>query len=524
MKALIFQIRTLQPLLITRPGAGEENSAISYDYIPGSVLRGLLISRYMQKNSLADAAGDPICRRLFFDGSIVYLNAYPTHRLGGRTLPKPFSWMADKEGQAANDDIIYDFAIQPKEDEDGLAELKGAFCWLVQGDEDELKMEIYDTLKDVGMHNASEDRNVKRKGDSTVFRYEAIATSQSFSGAILSDNICDLQALIDLLAERTEAHIGGSRSAGYGLIRFEQMQINEEWCEYNCGAKPEEGIVIITLLSDAILRNTQTGGFTTNLSAVLGLKHLRAFTRTRVVGGFNRKWGLPLIQATALQAGSTFVYDSSKAALSRQIEQIVKNGVGERRVEGFGRLACNWHTKAELIRRTILPKDTIPEVSLSEPSKLLAKQMAERRLRRLLESKLMKALATISISGLENISTAQLSKLRQVNLCVWQEYSFKRMETYLEKLKKPARTQLAYARINNKPLNKWLTEAIADRIWLDHLQPQHEEIPSVAGIKAEITKQIIVEYTARLLDALLQRTIKEIQQIRNNQRVEGGEA
>lgn len=522
MKALTFQIRTLQPVLITRPGAGEENSATSYDYIPGSVLRGLLIIRYLQKNSIADAAGDSNCRRLFFDGTVVFLNAYPTHRLGGRTLPKPLSWMVGKEEQTVDGAIIHDFAVEPKEDEDSLVELKGTFCWRTQDDEDEPKVEIFETFKYVGIHNASEDRDVKRKGDSTVYRYEAIAPGQLFSGAILSDNVNDLQILKELLEEKTEAHIGGSRSAGYGLIRFEPPQIKEEWREYELDAKPGEGIVIITLLSDAILRDPQTGGFTTNLSAVLGLEHLRAFTRTRVVGGFNRKWGLPLIQAPALQAGSTFVYNASEVETSR-LQQMVKEGLGERRVDGFGRIAVNWHTREELIRKIIQSASKLPTVTLSEPSQLLAKQMAERRLRKLLDRKLMEVLTTISISNQEAISTTQLSRLRQVILRAWQECSFQSIITHLNNLKKSARVQFERARVGNKRLSEWLREGIENgRLWQDHLQPQKEEIPSVAGIKAEITDPIRVEYTVRLLDALLQRTIKEIQRTKKEQPAEGG--
>ncbi len=87
MKALIFQIRLLQPLLVTQVGAGEESSSTAFDFIPGSVLRGDVINRYLRKHKVTDAAQDPTYCRLFFDGKIRYLNAYPTNRLGQRMLP-----------------------------------------------------------------------------------------------------------------------------------------------------------------------------------------------------------------------------------------------------------------------------------------------------------------------------------------------------------------------------------------------------------------------------------------------------
>jgi CRISPR-associated protein Csx10 len=73
MNALIFQIRTLQPLLVAQLGSGEENSSTAYNFIPGSVLRGVAISRYLETCKVADAAQDPVCRHLFFDGAVRYL-------------------------------------------------------------------------------------------------------------------------------------------------------------------------------------------------------------------------------------------------------------------------------------------------------------------------------------------------------------------------------------------------------------------------------------------------------------------
>jgi CRISPR-associated protein Csx10 len=501
MKALTFQVRTIQPVLITRPGAGEENSATAHEFIPGSVLRGLLINRYLQKHSVADAAQDPICRRLFFDGTVVYLNAYPTNRIGERTLPKPLSWLVAKDERDTSGATIYDFAVAPNENVDNLVVLPGAFCWRA----DDYQVEVVEPRRYVSVHNASENRNVKRKRESSVYRYEAIAPGQLFSAVLLSDNQNDLQTLRTLLEIEPKAYIGGSRSAGYGLVCLENIQVVGDWREYERDTDPEEGIVVLTLLSDAILRDPATGEFTTNLDVVLGWSRLRAYCQTRIAGGFNRKWGLPLIQALALQAGSTFVYKASEVDLQR-LEQLAQEGIGERRVDGFGRIAVNWHTQEELQRRSISPESKFCTVQLSETSQRLAKQMAERRLRILLDQKLLDALSRLSISNLPTITNAQLSSLRLVVMRAWRENNPRLLTEH--KLKG------AYerARVCDQRLMTWLKDGVNnDTLWQDYLQPQDREIPSMAGVKAEITNAIKVEYTMRLLDALLQRTIREKQ-------------
>ena len=46
MKAITFSLTTQQPLLATS-FQGDPNSDVSYSYIPGSMIRGAVIGRYM---------------------------------------------------------------------------------------------------------------------------------------------------------------------------------------------------------------------------------------------------------------------------------------------------------------------------------------------------------------------------------------------------------------------------------------------------------------------------------------------
>jgi CRISPR-associated protein Csx10 len=104
MAVLTYQIRLLEPVLVTKLD-GDPNSNISYDYLPGSVLRAALLGRFASDNKVAvkdvleDERTKADAARLFF-GHARFLNAYPVDRLNNRTLPKPLSWRQSKSARA----------------------------------------------------------------------------------------------------------------------------------------------------------------------------------------------------------------------------------------------------------------------------------------------------------------------------------------------------------------------------------------------------------------------------------------
>jgi CRISPR-associated protein Csx10 len=499
MKALTFDVRLLQPLLVTQVGAGEENSSTAFGFIPGSVLRGDLVNRYLQGYQVTDVAQDPKCRRLFFDGDVRYLNAYPTNRLGQRTLPTPLSWRVNKDERDEHDAALYDLAVESQTNLDSSVPPAEMFCW-----RDGHQVEFLGLDRYIGVHNASDDRSRKRKGTSTVYRYEAIAVGARLSTAIVAEDEKDLGVLHSLL-DGVETNLGGSRSAGYGRVHFENIQYDFDWHEYEPDDEPDENIVILTLLSDVILRD-EDGQFTTNLDEVLNWKRQSAYLRTRIVGGFNRKWGLPLVQVQALQAGSVFVYPKDKIDMDalRRMEQ---QGIGERRVEGFGRFAVNWHTQAQLQGRIVRDTGATSTVALSGESQQLAKRMAERQLRSILEQRLMKAVSDLNMKK-PLPSNAQLSRLRLAVKRAWREGRPQFILDHLKNLNKAAKDQFERVRINNERFLSWLNTGIQqNKIWDDWLQPT--QFPPLAGVTVQPTDQIKMEYTARLLDALLKKATKE---------------
>jgi CRISPR-associated protein Csx10 len=395
---------------------------------------------------------------------------------------------------------VYDLAFADG-NSNGLPDLSAPtepFCWRDQG-----FAEFDEPARYLSFHNFGPTRNVKEKGKSAVYRYEAIAAGQDFGAVILSNDESLLRSLVPLV-DGVETAMGGSRSAGYGAVRLENAEIVSDWNEYGQDDEAEEGLTVLILLSDAILRDG-TGQPTTDLDRVLGWRHAEAFQRTRLVGGFNQKWGLPLVQVPAVQAGSVFVYRTGE--VDRQVlHKAQQEGIGERRLEGFGRVAVNWHTRRTLQRRVV--ESSMPSVAtpaLSPGSQALAQQMADRLLRATLDQKLLRALDDLRICTPP--SNAQLSRFRVALRRASQDANAKRIVDHLARLDKRSKQQFEQARIYGKRLSDWLHEGIEQgRIWDEWLKPT--AMPSIAGVTARPTDRLKLEYIVRLLDALFKRAAK----------------
>lgn len=364
MKTVTFLLHTQQPILATSL-QGDPNSDVSHAYIPGSMIRGMLIGRYqklyrpLETNILEN---DDV-KRLFFNSTTRYLNAYlfDSDRQK-RTLPVPLCLYKDKVADVTDEAsvYIYDFSQveainRPKNFSPKC--LEESFCIV-----DRNSLSLYSEKRRINIHN---QRNRQRgrgiEGSGAVFRYDAIDAGQTFKAVVLCDRDEDAQIIQSLLqadnSEFLDVWLGGSQSAGYGHIKvqlFTDECDGDDWNELKMSYEERSDRykhLTVTLLSDTILRD-EWGQPTTNpqplvklLSDALDveLKHINTYAKSQVVGGFNRKWGLPLPQTPALAAGSVFVFEIPHTQLkSLQVRNLEVQGIGERRVEGFGRIALNW--------------------------------------------------------------------------------------------------------------------------------------------------------------------------------------
>jgi len=278
--------------------------------------------------------------------------------------------------------------------------------------------------------------------------------------------------------------------------------------------------VTITLLSDAILTG-EDGQPSVSLLKTAEPVEDGSFYKTVTVGNFNRKWGMPLTQALAVSAGSVFVYRATDVTQD-QLQTLLQEGIGERRIDGFGRVAVNWHTATY---RNIAPpsmkkpENTAPLPSTDE-SRDLANRMTLRNLRSLLDQQLEYALTRIHIQG-EPMRVSQVSRLRQAVLQAANQHDLNVVVKAVEETKSQKK-QLERAIVKDHishdadtlNLLEWLSASHLDTLWDTCIyNPAKNTNPSLAGgvVDDQQLAHLKLEYTTRLLDGLLQVTARRLQ-------------
>lgn len=544
MKVITFILETQQPVLATS-FQGDPNSDVSYAYIPGSMIRGALIGRYLKRHPelpddiLSDAKINQEVKRLFFDGNTRYLNAYLfCEKQKKRTLPVPLSWYRNKDEDLPQNQEpaleVYDLS-QSEPEQVSLKGLSEKFCTV-----NERQVVLYREKRRINIHTARDrtkgrssptkhdpaTNKVIQEGEGAIFCYEALDVNQTFQGVILCEDD-DAQTIKDLL-KPADIWLGGSISAGYGhtkIISEVKLEDIENWTEIGIESKKrvDRNHLKITLLSDTIIRD-RNGQVSSDYLLVKQAieeklqfkselpKPTNVFLNSTIVGGFNRKWGLPLPQDVALSAGSVFVFNNIKLT-SEQIKILEREGIGDRCLEGFGRLAFNWLGEYREFSATPPELFRANETQLDEKYHDLAAQMAENILRQRLDQSLVKEVSDINLQG--NITNSQLSRLEiVVRQGLTNPPSFLPLIELLSSLTSNAREQYRNTKVSgNKSLEQqlkdWLVKPIGNTdSWLKN--PQDLEV-NIAGISTKIKpdSDLATEYTLRLIMAVAKKAKKE---------------
>jgi CRISPR-associated protein Csx10 len=469
----------MEPVLANTLG-GEPNSANSLYYIPGGLLRGAAINAYSKTRN----AGDDTFRRLFLDGSTRFLNAYPVSS-NGRSLPLPVQYKKPKYFDASSFGNV----------------VGGKIVAL----EEELQINVH-TQRDAELGHATTARGA-------VYRYIALPARMKFEGAVLTASQADADE-IEALLKNKPILLGKARTAGYGHAEIQTGKL-EGWSEGNPSAKPN-GTITLTFVSPAIIRDPYGQAsldIQLALQARLGVdvSIIRSFHRAEVVGGFNRTWGLPLPQTLAIAAGSVFEIKAN--ASSESLQKLEETGLGERRAEGFGRIAINLD-----MPETVKDEDwsSIPpefkrlpakQINLShDPTALL---ILRRLGRKDLDERVLHAAREITEGYKGNVPNSQLSRWRVIVRNVLDTHDIPRLMKFRDESKgKPGWKKMEKARVKSKEAHPRLTE------WIDAMLDQPMDLYPALGIEASyarslgantfsITEDLNREYRLRLIDTVL---------------------
>ncbi|MCP2727176.1 CRISPR-associated protein Csx10 [Limnofasciculus baicalensis] len=520
MKAITLTLETQQPILATS-FQGDPNSDVSYSYIPGSMIRGAIIGRYMRQHHFSELdLTNYKVKRLFFDAkSPRYLNAYLLSHEKKRTLPLPLSWFKDKDEELKENSSItvYDFSID-RGDEPETPKSVGEYFWTKKGG----VVNLYKDKRRINIHNFR-DRQKGRSTDNQgeLFRYDALDAGQTFQSVILCED-GDAIAIQMLLVTEPNLWLGGSQSAGYGHTKIIDLKIINDWDEIGDPAENRENDenLSITLLSDTLLRN-ECGQPVADpmlikqaVEEVLNIslpETSNIFAGSTLIGGFNRKWGLPLPQVPALAAGTTLVFEGIEINES-QIKQLEAYGIGERREDGFGRVAVNWLQDEFFSASLPNSSDTSSLPTLEDKaSRLLAEKMAQRLLEQKLEQYLQTKVGYLKLD--EGITNSQLSRLQSVARQGLPNGDCSLVISLLNNLPSNAKSQFDRTKIGDKSFRLQLDEWLGNPTdWINSIEVKIADVERKFDDNIARQDKLAEKYTLRLIMAVAKKATKEKKQ------------
>jgi len=500
MNGFLYTLTLEEPVLANSLG-GEPNSANSLFYIPGGLVRGAVIGAYAG----AKDSTDDIFRDLFLNGKTRYLNAYPLMK-SQRTLPIPVKFKKPKYSEA--------------------------------GDFGQLKVDAIEALEEVWQINVHTQRDAERGRSTTdsgaIYRYIALPVGLQFQGVVIGDGAEKVRKLLD----NTIILLGKARTAGYGRVRATVSDLPGNWMEGGHVSLPETSTKFtLTLLSPALVRDAN-GQFSTDISTALGshiseIEKIESVYKSEIVGGFNRTWGLPLPQVTAVAAGSVFTITTKNSVTAEKLHGLEAIGLGERRAEGFGSLAINL-SMPELAadeKWSAISPETLP---MFESESELPKEVTELMLSRLLRRDMDALILTASRDATSDLkeSTSKEDVVPNSQLSRWRVIlrdALSRKDEIVEKengkqekydlvgrmlkfhetenkKRSAAWIKMEKARVNQISLAKWIEEvlkepnALSDNLGTVSLPERR------LGVHIQTAND--AEYRLLLIDAVLARIVK----------------
>lgn len=344
MHKVRYQIRTLSPILLSAQ-SGDMNMTATLDYIPGSALLGVLAGKYIQAKNLGKTAHKDSDNfyNWFLDSGIIFGNAYPCKKKDEDRvesyLPVPLSIQTEKNNEDEAIDLLRNDSKEQMKTISGYCHIAGDTI---------LKLT---PSKSLSFHHARPDRIKGHSTEGQIFNYESIDPDQLFEGEIIgAENT--LKEFIELVDNEFPIKLGRSRTAQYGQAELKILSDTPEELEVKDDL---DNKIYLTFLSQTILYN-QNGFPSTSLNDLkryladtLGIdsgriKINKSFKKPVEIENFISIWRLKRPSEVAFEAGSCFSIQITNGnnSISSKLIDLQKNGLGERRGEGFGRIKLNW--------------------------------------------------------------------------------------------------------------------------------------------------------------------------------------
>ncbi|MDS4060277.1 MAG: hypothetical protein RKP73_17160 [Candidatus Contendobacter sp.] len=378
-RVISYRLTLTAPAVLAMAG-GETSTVETRLCISGSTVLGALAWRWLaQRPACPDPAGNPEFRRYFLDSSVRWLNAYAESYDGKRLLPCPSS-MVNRKGESnpAFDQVNPCFEnLVKKEPNTQWKPLESPFVQLreirTEPPEEDEEDEDFEERKPTEyqlsgrkpslttrLHHTRDDREAGRSKNGVMFSYVALDAGERFIGHILCETVEDA-AIIRALLESGPLPLGRSRTATYGgwaQVEILNEAAAESWREAPerqefTDEEQEQGRLVVTLLSDYLGVNDHglpdPLALEQDLGKTLGIDQAPTarFLGSRSVTGYVSHWRMPRPSHPAVTAGSVLVYEDARPEPAR-LAELLWQGIGVRRTEGFGRVTVQWHGALEI--------------------------------------------------------------------------------------------------------------------------------------------------------------------------------
>ncbi len=487
---LPYTLRLYAPAVLTA-FRGNSNTSRSLPFIPGAAMRG----------AAARGLGNPgrdddllrSFRAVILDGNVRFLNAYP--RAGGRrTLPTPVSMRIDKRGLVgpAGAVTVWDLAAfdgEPSADAGwpavSLSPVPEPFVSLTAAQPLRVQPSRGTRIhqqRDRSRGRAwKEEREGREEVHGAIFSFEYLDAGQEFDGLIqirgADRTECDALTAAVKKALDNPILLGRSRRGGYGgnaQISWEAARDREVEGQGVVSAdRPAGAFFRAVLTSPYVGRHPDTGQIDPSLVAREIVEAFRG--RVEVVrrrwsfeltGGFNRKWRLEIPQALSCASGSVLVLRATARISLADLLAVEHVGLGERRIDGFGRVVFLDEPTQRLVFRVPAVVSGV-QAPTGDPPAIVT--FAERRM---LDSAITRAIeeeaARMALSVQSPPSRALLGRLRNV-MRAPPEAALDTLQAWLAtegpaRLKRPAMDQLERCRVDGgQRLASWLRSMAGGR-------------------------------------------------------------
>ena len=348
MEQMKLAIELLSPVVLATSGSATSGSATiltaTQDHFSGSILRGVLATRYIAQQHLAAAEDDATFLRLFF-GTLRFADA--TIASGAkRAIALPASLQKEKTGTAVLD-LLQDAPVPGYKALRGYGTVESGTIHPVHVKK---SIQFHMSRSDQKTHDGRE-RLAGRSSDGSIYNYEALDAGQCFWGAIYGPAE-DLAHLRKSIGECFDARIGRSHNTQYGACRI-TLQTPESLPSPGLPAgdslclRLETPLIPGSLTAACDARRTLAriadalNGATGSASFHLATGKTAIFAREEAVDNFISIWGMRRPRDFALAAGSVCRIQKDgtwTASDLAALTAIAYDGIGERREEGFGQL------------------------------------------------------------------------------------------------------------------------------------------------------------------------------------------